>query len=907
MEGKMIYFITFIVLFGTLIHPVPTTKDFPDTLFALQNDTSSMSEKGEKILQNIYSANFESNIGQLENNIYFTSRFNKGIIHFYNDGLRIYLRTNKANNLSEISIKLEGSHVNDIEGLNPLRRKNNYFFGESRHWVSGVSCYQKIKYTNIYNNIDIIFYFTGEKLDFDFIINPGGNPKDICLSFNDFESSIINPDGNIELMSKNFSLGINKPVIFQIKEDTISNVPGNFVLQNGNKILFNVAEYNKENLLVIDPVLDFSTYFPGSNSDIANSIILDNEEFIYIVGETNSATFPIRNAVQSVRGGGWSDVFISKLNKDATEIIYSTYFGGSNSESGYEVAVDKDGYIYVTGNTLSVDFPVKNALQNGFAGGMLGDAFILKLTPTGDAIVFSTYFGGSDTETGEGIAVDKDGDIIIAGQTASKDFPVKNAYQSNPGGGNFPRDAFISKVSSNGLSLIFSTYFGGTSTFGDIARDVTVDKDKNIYVTGFTTATDFPTVNAFQSTFGGGFGTGDVFLIKLNPNGIPIFSTYLGGSQDDEGKSIVTDENGNIYLTGSTSSADFPVKNPIYNRTGLFDSDVFISKFHPSGNELEFSTYLGGSDSDEGDDLVIDKDNNIYVTGHTVSPNFTVVNPMYTYNAGVYPPYREDVFIAKLKNDGSEFEFSTFFGGNDDDFGTSIAVDVNNYVYITGYTKSAKDFPIKSAMFSQPGEAFPDAFIARLSPGILAPPRNLKASVSGSTINLSWDPPVSGNILSYNLYRSPITPVIVNSQNLIFNSLENLCTDQIIMTGSIYYYTVTAVYNNGESMPSNEVSVNLTDVLLVDDKVPNEYFLFQNYPNPFNSTTAIRYQITNAGKVILKVYDIFGKEISTLINGFQNVGIYKVSLNAGNLSSGIYFYKLETNSYIKTKKMTLMK
>ncbi len=626
-----------------------------------------------------------------------------------------------------------------------------------------------------------------------------------------------------------------------------------------------------------------------------------------MTGETNSSTFPVKNAIQSARGGGWSDIFITKLNKDATEIIFSTYFGGSDTESGYDIKVDDDGYIYVTGNTSSTDFPIKNAFQGNNAGGILGDAFILKLNPEGNEIIFSTYFGGSDSELSEGIAVDADGDIIIAGGTTSKDLPTKNAYQTTLGTGTFPRDAFVSKFNKNGSNLVFSTYFGGQSMMGDAARDVAVDSEKNIYITGYATSTDFPVINGFQGEYQGGTGTGDAFIAKFNPNGIPLYSTFFGGSQDDEGKSIVVDENNNIYLTGTTSSADFPEKNNLHNKMAIFDYDVFISKMAASGKELFFSTYLGGSDVDEGRDIAIDMDHNIYITGYTVSPDFRVIDAAYGYNAGIYPPYREDAFITKLKSDGSAFEFSTFFGGNEDDAGNSIAVDSYKNIYITGLTKSGFDLPIKNALYPLPGEVVPDAFLAKFVMGSLLPPYNLEASVNGNNLTLIWQPPAIGNIVSYNIYRSPQSPVIINNQNLISHTTQNSYSEQIIMTGTKYYYVVTAVYNEGESSPSNEVSVTITDVQTYNGDIPSEFSLSQNYPNPFNPSTKIRFSIPELTGVSLKVLDVLGCEMTSLIRQELGKGNYEVDFTGNKLPSGIYFYRLQAGEFIKTKKMILMK
>lgn len=844
---------------------------------------------------------FEENIGQAKSNILFISRMSGKIVCLFKDKLE--LRSFKN---TKIKIGFDNSNVKRIAGRNPLNQRSNYFFGSRK--IPDVTHFERIKYSGIYKNIDLEFYFNENELEFDFEIYPGGNLEDVSLNVEGAKNIFTDWIGSIHIIDETGEeIILRKPNLYQLDRKIKKEIKGGFELKNNNRIIFKTAEYNPSLALVVDPILSFSTYIPGSYTDIANSIFLDKEGYIYLTGETNSSTFPIKNAVQSKRGGGWSDIFITKLNKDANEIIFSTYFGGSDTENGYEIKVDGEGYIYVTGNTSSADFPIKNAFQTNFMGGILGDAFILKLSPAGNEIIFSTYFGGSDSEISEGIAIDVDGDIVIAGQTTSKNLPLKNAYQTEIGSGTFPRDAFVAKFNKSGSNLVFSTYFGGQSMMGDAARDVTVDLGKNIYITGYTTSTDFPVIDGFQKDYNGGTGQGDAFIAKFNPNGIPLYSTFFGGTQDDEGKSIVVDDDNNIYLTGATNSADFPEKNGIHNRMGIFDYDVFISKMAASGEDLYFSTYLGGSDVDEGRDITIDNDNNIYVTGYTVSPNFRVVDAAYGYNAGIYPPYREDAFITKLKNDGSAFEFSTFFGGNEDDAGNSVAVDAFKNVYITGFTESGFDLPIKNALYPLPGEVVPDAFVAKFVMGTLLPPHNLEANLSGNDLTLTWQPPATGTVLSYNIYRSPETPVIINNQNLIFSTSQNSYSEQIIMTGTNYFYVVTAVYDEGESLPSNEASVALTGIQTFSDGTPYQFSLYQNFPNPFNSSTKIRFSIPEMSSVCLKILDILGGEISTLVQQELDKGNFEINVDMMNLPSGIYFYRLQVGNFADTKKMILLR
>ncbi len=854
---------------------------------------------------------FETNNGQAPSEVKFIARSSRYIIYFENDKIKFFLpdKSNGGRN-REVVIKLNNSSVYKIEGLEASAKINNYFLGNHHdRWSSNNLSFKKIKYVNLYKNIDVIFYFTENNLEFDFEIAPGGSYQNIKLGIEGHDLLRISENGSVVIKFNNEAIKLSDPIIFQTENFSKIKIEGGYKI-DGSNIGFKINKFDPSLRLTIDPIVSFSTFYCGSGTDIITKMFIDNDGFIYITGETNSPNFPVTNAIQQIRGGGWSDCFIAKLNKNATEIIFSTFFGGSNTESAYDIKVDNSGFIYIVGNTSSTDFPVKNAFQKENAGGIMGDVFILKLSPSGDEIIFSTYFGGSDSEQAEGIVLDKNENIIIAGGTSSKNLPIKNAFQSTIGGGYFPRDAFVSKFTKNCTALIFSTYLGGSSTSGDQARDIAIDNNDNIYITGYTTASDFPVVNAYQSEFAGGFFNGDAFISKFNPNGVPIFSTFFGGTNEDEGKSIVVDENQNIYLTGTTHSADFPIKNEIWGRTGLFDADVFISKFKASGNELFFSTYLGGSDTDEGMDLTFDKEKNIYVTGYTGSPNFVSINGAFPYNAGSYPPYKEDAFITKIKNDGSEFEFSSFFGGSRDDIGNSIALDNSGNMYLAGYTKSRNDFPIKNALYSSPGgsitDSLPDAFITKFTAGELSPPLNLKASVNGNEVNLSWDLPALGNFLSFNIYRSPESPVTVSDDNLIYNTDDNNFSDNIIMTGKFYHYVVTAVYNDGESLPSNEITINVTG-LIYDESLPKEFTLYQNFPNPFNGSTKIIFAVPENAYVKLKILNILGELIQVLVDENKPAGFYEIRIDLERLNSGVYFYRLESSKYTQTKKLLLLK
>ena len=388
------------------------------------------------------------------------------------------------------------------------------------------------------------------------------------------------------------------------------------------------------------------------------------------------------------------------LGTQSVGLVYSTYLGGGGDDEGYAIAVDGSGNAYVTGYTPSTNFPTLNPYQGTFPGS--GDVFVTKLSSTGNSLIYSTYLGGGDdADEGWGIAVDGSGNAYVTGETWSSNFPTLNPYQATFQGGY--SDAFVTKLSSSGNSLIYSTYLGGGGGGNEEGYGIAVDGGGNAYVTGGTHSTDFPTQNPYQGTFQ---GNSDAFVTKLSSSGNTlIYSTYLGGGSSDEGDGIAVDGSGNAYVTGYTESSNFPTQNP-YQGTFQGNSDAFVTKLSNSGASLIYSTYFGGADSDYGDGIAVDGSGNAYVMGSTLSSNFPTLNPYQTDQGGW------DVFVTKFSSSGNSLIYSTYLGGGNSDFGHSIAVDVTGNAYVTGYTESS-NFPTLNPYQAFQGDR--DVFVAKLS------------------------------------------------------------------------------------------------------------------------------------------------------------------------------------------------
>ena len=453
--------------------------------------------------------------------------------------------------------------------------------------------------------------------------------------------------------------------------------------------------------------VEYATFFGGSDFDRAFGIDIASANGmvdIYLTGVTQSSDFPTTAGAFDTTFNGGTDAFVAKFEVSiptTPEVTYSTYLGGSGDEGISDglwfngsgaIAVDNSGYAYVTGCTRSVDFP---STSGGYQPGSNGvsDAFVTKISQDGSSLIFSTYLGGSNEDVGFDIAIDPEGSSYLTGYTESADFPVtETAYQVFLRG---RYDVFVMKFSSSGADLEYSTYLGGGDE--DFGHSIAVDKNKCAYVTGYTRSSDFPVKNAFSAY---GLGVEDAFVTKLNSSGTDLeYSTYLSGSSGDVGMGIAVSEDGHAYVAGVTSSSDFPCTSGAYQTTFNGEEDAFITKLSIIGDELEYSTYLGGARNDRIGGIVVDESGSVYVTGCTTSEEFPTTAGAYQTvfiggdNEAIAGEVWEDGFISKLTSDGDELEYSTYFGGSKRDRGFDIALDAVGRVFVTGDTESP-DFPV---------------------------------------------------------------------------------------------------------------------------------------------------------------------------------------------------------------------
>ncbi|MDR6556810.1 hypothetical protein J2809_001152 [Arthrobacter pascens] len=583
----------------------------------------------------------------------------------------------------------------------------NYLTAGGSH--TNLPTYQQLTYRGLWPGIDMVFAGRDGSLKYEFHLAPGADPSTIRLGYSGADGLSLSPDGALLIDTPLGALRDSSPTSYQTIDGNQAAVESRYALE-GHSYGFALGSYDRSQALVIDPALAYSTFLGGSGTDEGHEVAVDASGSAYVMGNTTSADFPTTAGAFDTTLGGVRDAFVTKLNAAGTAVVYSTYLGGSGDEFGLSVALDASGSAYVTGDTTSADFPTTaGAFDTALTG--FGDAFVTKLSPTGSSLVYSTFLGGNGQDAGFGVAVDASGSAYVTGSTNSTNFPTTaGAFDTTLGGA----DAFVTKLDPTGSSLLYSTYLGGSGQ--DSGSGVAVDASGSAYVTGATTAADFPTTaGAFATTFNGGFF--DAFATKLSPTGTSLdYSTYLGGSAGDEGYGVAVDAAGSAYVAGLTDSTNFPTTAGAFDTTFNGGVDAIVTKLNAAGSALVYSTYVGGSAFDFGLGVAVDTAGNAYVTGETSSINFpTTAGAFDTSSNG-----NTDAFLTKLSPTGSSLIDSTYLGGSGPDSGRGVAVDTAGNAYVTGITDST-NFPTTAGAFDTSSNGGTDAFVTKLSAGPGAP------------------------------------------------------------------------------------------------------------------------------------------------------------------------------------------
>ncbi len=836
------------------------------------------------------------------------------------------------------------------------------------------------------------------------------------------------------------------------------------------------------------PQLIYSTLIGGSGWDYGHAITVDEEGYAYISGQANSTNYPTTAGALDRTANGGSDILITKLNKEGNALVYSSYIGGSGRDDTRKVFVEKSGCVYLTGATASSNFPTTTNALSGNSGN-----YFLKLDSTGSYLQYSSRWGG-----GEKLLLDSVGNLIILGSTTSPDLPTtENAFCRTHSG---DQDIYVAKVNLANNAIIFSTFIGGSGKESSLR--MTIDSEDNIIITGQTASENYPLKGKLFSDYNG--SKPNLFLTKLKSDGSDIlFSTIIGGAENDYPMDIAVDRNNNIFVIGMTKSNDFPVSPSAFDISHNNGDDAFLFKVSSDGDSILYSTYIGGSDKDWGRGIVIDKSGRAYITGCTKSTNFPVSENAYdkTFNgAGTESWAWGDPFLLVMNAEGTQVEYSTYFGGSGDEEAYGIAMDNKGDIYICGIT-SSNNFPTTEGAYDRTKNGSTNIYAAKFlfthekteidylgqtppgntpvvfAPGIISVNGIVEHSAPtfspdgnevfwqankldsqqnwiitcmtmrrvGNTWSApeatsfgyapffspdgkrlyfesngegtdpkyiekngdNWSEPVTVDIISrfpeikfaYNLsiasngtlYFLGYAAGLWNNLGLYHAELVNgeyakpeLLPSGINAPGNTRNWTPyiapdesylifsssrgTSIYDQGDLYVSfrqpdgtwkNPVSLGtkinsnknerfpavspdgkylfftrsdddydegilwvsaaiidslkavVTDVKEDGIGINKSFKLNQNYPNPFNPSTTIGYQISESSNVKIKIYDTLGQEVKTLVDSFLSAGRHSISWNATDnsnnpVSSGIYFYRIETQNSIMGRKMVLV-
>ncbi|MCP4216339.1 MAG: hypothetical protein GY765_16945, partial [bacterium] len=536
----------------------------------------------------------------------------------------------------------------------PLRV--SYFKGDDKSkWTDDIPTSKAVLYKRLYDKIDLKVYGIAKQIEYDWIVHAGGNPEDIRFSYTQVAGTRIDENGNLLIATTFGELMHKAPVSFQLIDGRKKSVASEFKKIGENTYGVDVGVYDKTKELIIDPVvLPYSTFLGGDRDDDARGIAVDGNGYIYVTGCTASTDFPTQNQYQTDPGAVNTDVFVSKLDisqSGAAQLLYSTYLGGNGHDFGNSICVDNSGNAYITGFTESTTYPLINQYQGSSDGGIT-DAIVTKLNTN---------------------------------------------------------DSGVS-------SLLYSTILGGSGGWSyDYGEDIAVDSNGYVYITGYTVSTNYPTLNQYQSEPGD--LEWDVILSKLDTTqsgaSSLLYSTYLGGSLRDHGTSIAVDENQHAYITGYTTSTNFPLQNPY--QAANTGQEAFVARVDTTATgaaSLVYSTYLGAESYDVGKGIAIVSNGVVCVCGYTYSTGFPVLNQFESDNLD----YLADVFVSKLdtkENGATALLYSTYLCGSNADEATDIAVDSSGIVYITGITAST-DFTTKNEYMQDPADGNPDALAAKI-------------------------------------------------------------------------------------------------------------------------------------------------------------------------------------------------
>lgn len=693
---------------------------------------------------------FIVNDGQIDEEVKFYASTFGGYVYITKNGEIVYSFSEyKANTKLVIKEKILNGRIEEVKGEKESAINVSCFTGnDPKKWKSNILTYETVNMGEVYKGIEVRLKAYGDNVEKLFCVKPGARPEYIRVKIEGAKALKMDEKGLLVAETDLGDIKFTRPVAYQnIKGKKVARA-ANYRLMRTDPLTpnaeliygFDVAEYDRAEELVIDPLLS-STYLGGSGDDYGTSMAIDTEGNVYVAGWTKSSNFPKTTGVfDKSYSGGDGDAFVSKLNGDLTSLLASTFLGGTFTDGCNALAIGSDGTICVTGVTYSKDFPTTtDAYSNAYVN--KGDAFVAKLSSDLTNLLAATYVGDAEYDGGSSIAVNTEGDIYVTGWTYSNDFPTTQDAYDTFYADNDEADIFVSKMSGDLKKLLASTFLGGGSA--DFSKSVVMSAEGNIYIGGWTSSSVFfAPSDAYDTSYNG--GDSDAFISEMDGDLTTLLAfTYLGGTSADYGNKATMDSEGNICIAGWTASSNFPATTDAYKTSfGGGEGDAFVAKLDGGLKNLLASTYLGGSADDNCYSVAVDSQGNIYAAGLTVSSDFPTTTDVYsnTYGGG-----EGDIFISKLDGDLKNLLASTYLGGSSQDYANSVAVSAEGSVYVTGLTGSS-DFPTTRSVYNTTNSGSNDVFVSKLDSDLSVTTEIEGTSILGYVVNNKNKPVKSAKI-----------------------------------------------------------------------------------------------------------------------------------------------------------------